>query len=56
MKIENFVAGIVTITQIRPVRIDELQLGRKLQKINGWGLIFLFLSAKFFVSDVGDST
>ncbi len=39
---ENFVACIVT--QIRPVWIGELQLGRKLQKINGRELI---ISPKF---------
>jgi hypothetical protein len=35
---ENFVVGIVT--QIRPIWIGEIQLGRKLKKINGWELIF----------------
>jgi hypothetical protein len=47
MKIENFVAGIVT--QIRPVRIDELQLGRKLKKINGWELYFYFYQQNFLL-------
>jgi hypothetical protein len=42
------VAGI--FTQIRPVWIGDLEIRQKLKKINGWGIIFLFLSAKFFAA------
>ncbi len=47
-KHEIFVAGICT--QIRPVWVDDLGTrGQKNQKVYGLGLIFSFLSAKFFV-------
>jgi hypothetical protein len=47
------VVGI--FTQIKPVWIGELELKPKTSKINGWGLILLFLLAKFLFSDVSDS-
>jgi hypothetical protein len=46
-KHEKILAGI--FTPIRPIWIGELEtISQKLQK-NGWGLIFLFSSAKFFL-------
>ncbi len=40
-------AGI--FRQIRPELIGELEARPKTPKINGWGLIFYFLSAKIFL-------
>jgi hypothetical protein len=46
-KHEIFVAGI--FTQIRSVWVDDLgTIGQKNQKVHSLGLIFTFLSAKFF--------
>jgi hypothetical protein len=32
------------------------ELGQNFSKVYGWGLIFTFLLAKFFVSALGDSS
>jgi hypothetical protein len=50
---ENFVAGM--FTQIRPVRIGELETRPKASKHYWLGGKFYFLSAKFYFNDVGYS-
>ncbi len=44
-----------TFTQIRSVRIGELEMVENFKKNNGWGLIF-YLYRRIFFNDVGDST
>jgi hypothetical protein len=44
-KLEIF--GSLVFTQIRPVRVDTKELGPKILKVYGWGLIFTLISGYF---------